>query len=611
MCGIIGYVGEGSADDFLLAGLKRLEYRGYDSAGIATLNAEDINVVKCEGNLDNLEELLNSHSTPGQIGIGHTRWATHGEPADCNSHPHQDCGGRFALVHNGIIENFQELKQELLAEGHDFTSETDTEVLVHLLEEEHCGNMPDALHRIEKRIEGSYALAVIDKETPERIFALRQESPLIVGKNGKSSYLASDMPALLKYTKDFYVLEDGDMAVLSRGNIEIYSGNGCDGVMDERYFQADWDAEMVDKEGYRHYMLKEIHEQPTVARRFLSGRVNRQQVNLPELEKLDPERFDKVMITACGTAYYSGLVGRHIIEELAQLPVQVELGSELRYKRNFIDENTLVVVVSQSGETADTLAALETAREKGASILALTNTASSTIAREADAVVDIKAGPEIAVASTKAYLAMLLGFYLLGLKLAGIKRTLPQAKLADYRQEVLMLPDRIETVLNRTEEICADLGEDISQAESVFFIGRNLDYNLALEGALKLKEISYLHAEALPAGELKHGTLALVEKGVPVFALMTREHLARKTLSNIEEVKAREGEVIALADEDIAEELLNKSEYREVFELPVGHELWAGVLLAVPLQLTAYYTARELERSIDKPRNLAKSVTVE
>ena len=622
MCGIIGYTGPRAADDILLAGLKRLEYRGYDSAGIATLHSDCLNVVKCEGSLADLESSLQAAETPGSTGIGHTRWATHGEPSDCNSHPHQDCGGRFAVVHNGIIENYKELKDDLKQDGHEFTSETDTEVLVHLLEEIYAGDMPAALRRIDSRLEGSYALAVLDRENPEQIHALRQDSPLVVGLGQEENFLASDMPALLEHTDEFYVLEDGDLAVISSSDVKLHAAAGeedgdrekaLEPDLSSRYFQADWDAEMVDKKGYDHYMLKEIHEQPTVARRFLGDRLKGDEISLDEVEKIwkENEEIDRIMITACGTAYYSGCVGRHVIEELAGIPVDVELGSELRYKQNFIDENTLVVVVSQSGETADTLAALEMASEKGASVLALTNTVSSSIARQADQVIAIKAGPEIAVASTKAYLAMLLGFYLLALKLADLRGTLPEPELDEYRREVLKLPDRIEATLNRTGDICRELAPELAEYESVFFIGRNLDYSLALEGALKLKEISYIHAESYPAGELKHGTLALVEEGVPVLALMTRRSLARKTLSNVEEVRARGGRLIVLASEEIAGRHPGLEESFRLIELPLAGELWAGVQMVIPLQLIAYYTARDLERSIDKPRNLAKSVTVE
>ncbi|SDL04863.1 glutamine--fructose-6-phosphate transaminase (isomerizing) [Halarsenatibacter silvermanii] len=608
MCGIVGYAGKEQADEFLLAGLKRLEYRGYDSAGIATLGDECVNVIKCKGSLDELEDCMETDNTAGEIGIGHTRWATHGVPADCNAHPHQGCEDRFALVHNGIIENYQKLKQDLLERGHKFDSETDTEVLAHLLEEEHESDVLQAMRSMREKIEGSYALAVVDREDSGGIYVLRQASPLVIGEGEDANFLASDIPALLEYTKDFYVLEDGDMAVIDEDEIDIYPGNGQ--AVEERYFHADWDAEMVEKQGYEHFMLKEIHEQPTVARRFLSDRLKQEEVKMPELEEIWQEDFEKVMITACGTAYYSGQVGRHIIEELARLPVDVEIASELRYKQNFIDEDTLVIVVSQSGETADTLAALEVAQKKGAKILALTNTASSSIARQSDAVVDIMAGPEIAVASTKAYLAMLLGFYLLGLKLAELRGTLSQSELSDYRREILKLPDRIESTLHRTEPQCQKLAETIVDYDSIFFIGRNLDYSLALEGALKLKEISYIHAESYPAGELKHGTLALVEEGVPVFALMTRGKLARKTLSNVEEVKARGGRVIAVASSQLMEERA-EDEFYELIKLPVSNELWAGVIAVIPLQLTAYYAAKELDCSIDKPRNLAKSVTVE
>ncbi len=606
MCGIIGYAGKAGAENFLLQGLKKLEYRGYDSAGIAVLDEDEMQVVKCQGTLDELEKRLREESPRGYLGIGHTRWATHGVPSDANSHPHQDCQGRFALVHNGIIENYQTLKAELRSAGHSFCSETDTEVLVHLLEEIHQGDMIDALRELQKKLAGSYALAVVDNREPEKIYALRQESPLVIGLGEQENYLASDMPALLNATRKFHILEDGELAVLKEDDISIFSPAGD--KIDAEIFQADWDAEMVKKQGYEHFMLKEIYEQPTVARRLLSAYLDRDRLELPEITETWNDDINRVLITACGTAYYSGLVGRHILEELANLPVEVEISSELRYKKNFLDENSLTLVVSQSGETADTLAALKLAKSRGSRVLALTNTPGSSIAREADAVVDLKAGPEIAVASTKAYSAMLTALYLTGLKLAELRATLPERELLTYRRELLKLPEKITAALNRVEDSCREAADYLKNCSSMFFIGRNLDYSLALEGALKLKEISYLHAEAYPAGELKHGTLALVEEGVPVMALFTRRCLVSKTLSNVKEVKARGGRVIAIAT---AGTIDDKEEFDQFIELPACNELWAGVLTVLPLQLLAYHTAHSLGCSIDKPRNLAKSVTVE
>jgi len=606
MCGIIGYAGKAGAEEFLLQGLKRLEYRGYDSAGIAVLDENEIQVVKCQGTLEKLEKRLRQERARGYLGIGHTRWATHGVPSDTNSHPHQDCQERFALVHNGIIENYQTLKADLKSAGHSFCSETDTEVLVHLLEEIHQGEMVTALRELQNRLVGSYALAVVDNREPDKIYALRQESPLVIGLGEEENYLASDMPALLNATSKFHILEDGDLAVLSENDISIFSSEGKEVKAD--IFQADWDDEMVQKQGYEHFMLKEIYEQPTVARRLLSAYLEPDRVNLPELTEIWDDEIDRVLITACGTAYYSGLAGRHILEELANLPVEVEIASELRYKKNFLDDKSLLLVVSQSGETADTLAALKLGKNSGSRVLALTNTIGSSIAREADAVIDLKAGPEIAVASTKAYLAMLTAFYLTGIKLAGLRATLPERELHSYRQELLKLPEKITAALDRVEESSRKAADYLKDYNSMFYIGRNLDYSLALEGALKLKEISYLHAEAYPAGELKHGTLALVEEGVPVMAIFTRRGLVSKTLSNVKEVKARGGKVIAIATAGTVED---KAEFDKFIELPACNELWAGVLTVLPLQLLAYHTAHRLGCSIDKPRNLAKSVTVE
>ncbi len=606
MCGIIGCAGRKKAQEFLMQGLKKLEYRGYDSAGLAVLNGDELKVVKAEGELNKLAEKLNSRSLEGSLGIGHTRWATHGIPSDENSHPHQDCQERFALVHNGIIENYQELQEDLEAQGHTFSSDTDTEVLAHLIEEIYEKDMISSLQKLKEKTTGSYALAVIDRKNPGKIYALRQDSPLVIGLGEKENYLASDMPALLNVTSEFKILEDGEMAVIDSENVRIISADNQ--TVKRAIFKADWDAEMVEKKGYEHFMLKEIYEQPIVARRILGEYLDEYQVKIPELNDIWDKDIERIMITACGTAYYAGLVGKHVLAELAHLPVEVEIASELRYQRDFLTENTLVIVVSQSGETADSLAALKKAQAKGCKVLAITNTPGSSIARSSDVVINIMAGPEIAVASTKAYLAMLIAFYLLALKLAELREELSRKKLAVHRRELLRLPEKITATLNRVEKQCQKIADYLKDQQSIFFIGRNLDYSLSLEGALKLKEISYLHAESYPAGELKHGTLALVEEGVPVIAIMTQKELAPKTLSNIKEVTARNGRVIAVVSGGI---ITSQEDLDEVIEVPLCNGLWAGALTVLPLQLLAYHTAKILGRSIDKPRNLAKSVTVE
>ncbi len=607
MCGIVGYTGNNNAAELLVNGLKNLEYRGYDSAGIAVLNEHKLDLYKSKGSLDKLEKKLEDN---GKIvagtGIGHTRWATHGEPSDYNSHPHSDCTGKITIVHNGIIENYQVLKEELLRKDHKFNSKTDSEVVVHLLEDLYDGDMVQALIEVDKLLEGSYAIVAISEEEPETIYGLKKDSPLVAGIGNKENYLASDIPALLSKTKDFYIFEDDEIAKVDREKIEFYDLDGK--LLEKAVFEANWDADMVDKKGYDHFMLKEINEQPDVARRIMADRFTESDIDLEELEEILAQGYEKVMITACGTAYHSGLIGRFLIEEFADIPVDVEVASELRYKKNFIDENTLMIVVSQSGETADTLAALRLAKRQGARVVALTNAIGSSVDRESDASFQLMAGPEISVASTKAYVAMVLVFYLLALKLGKLNNNIPEARFKELIAGLKRLPYRIEETTKEFEGIAKEIASSIKDYQSIFFIGRNIDYALALEGALKLKEISYIHAEAHPAGELKHGSLALIENGVPVFAITTRENIAMKTLSNIEEVMARGGQVNLITAKNIE---YDKIEVANKLILPEIDNIWSSVLAAIPLQLIAYYTALELDRNIDKPRNLAKSVTVE
>lgn len=608
MCGIVGYIGDKDISSTLLEGLKRLEYRGYDSAGIAVRVNGEIDVVKKKGKLKELEGLVTKNPPIGKLGIGHTRWATHGSPSDYNSHPHKDCSGKFVVVHNGIIENFQQLKEDLEDKGHIFESETDTEVIAHLLEEHHTKDMRDTIVRVTELLEGSYALAILYKEEPEKIFAVRQDSPLIVGLGENENYIASDIPAFLQYTSDFYILDEGQFAEVSQDHIKIYDNNGNE--IEKEIFKVDWDAEMAEKGGYDHFMLKEIHEQPDALRRVLSQRVSPGEISLDEINMSLDEiaSFNKIHIVACGTAYYSGMIGKYIIEQLSRLTVEIDVASEFRYRDPILDNRTLVVVVSQSGETADTLAGLRLAQKKGAKVLALTNVVGSTIAREAEEVLYLHAGPEIAVASTKAYITMVAGFYLLSLYLAKARGTLSSEKLDEYIDEVLKLPELADETLASCEEIIKGRAKVYHLQEDAFFIGRNTDYTLALEGALKLKEISYIHAEAYPAGELKHGPLALIIDGVPVIAIATRMSLYDKTLSNIKEVKARGADVTAIAFE--GEKEVEKS-VDHVIYIPRINEIFSGVLAIIPLQLLAYYTALERGYDVDQPRNLAKSVTVE
>lgn len=604
MCGIVGYIGDKDAAPILMEGLKKLEYRGYDSAGIAVNNDHEIEVVKKEGKLKGLEASLAGTPLQGSIGIGHTRWATHGKPSDENSHPHCDCTQDFVIVHNGIIENFQELKEELLAEGHQFKSETDTEVIPHLLEDYYDGDLKEAIVHLTDRLKGSYALAVLSRRQPGTIMAVRKDSPLIIGKGDGENYLASDIPAFLEYTDQFFIMDDGEIAEISSDHIQLYDSEG--NPFDKDIFVVDWDAEMAEKGGYDHFMLKEIHEQPDALRRVLHNRVSPAGVDLSEITL--PESFNKIMLIACGTASYSCRMGKYVIEELVRIPVDVELGSEIRYRDPLFDDETLVIVVSQSGETADTLAGLRMAKEKGAKVLAITNVVGSSIAREADEVFYLNAGPEIAVASTKAYSTMVASFYLLAVKLAGLKNTISQKRQQELIDDILRIPDLAAKIIEDNEENIKKIAGVYKNSNKAFYIGRNTDYPLVMEGALKLKEIAYIQAEAYAAGELKHGTLALIEDDVPVIAVATRRKIFEKTLSNIKEVKARGADVTALAF-DYAHDIVAAVD-NTIF-IPSIQGILSGVLAIIPLQMLAYYTALELGCDIDQPRNLAKSVTVE
>ncbi|MBX6352419.1 MAG: glutamine--fructose-6-phosphate transaminase (isomerizing) [Thermoflavifilum sp.] len=608
MCGIVGYIGFRDAQNVLIGGLRKLEYRGYDSAGIAVLDSGRIEIQKSVGRLANLEDRLGGRPLPGHIGIGHTRWATHGRPSDENAHPHSDCSGRFALVHNGIIENYLALREELLAKGHQFTSETDTEVVAHLVEELYNGDFLQTMVQVGKRLRGAYALLVMAKDHPGTLIAMRKASPLVVGQAEGEHFVASDIPALLEYTRDVFVLEDGELAVVTKDGASFYTLSGD--PVEKEPLHVTWDAVAAERGGYPHFMLKEIHEQPKAIRDTLLGRLTEDgQVALDDLTLPEGfvEKLDRVHIVACGTSWHAGLVGKAVMEKLARLPVEVDIASEYRYRDVVDSDGTWVIVISQSGETADTLAALRMAKQRGRRVLAITNVVGSSVAREADDVLITWAGPEIAVASTKAYTTQLVVLYLVAVYLGLARGTLQAAEARDILSAMQDLPQLAEQVLDTAPQI-ERFAKRYAGVHDTFFIGRGLDYSVALEGALKLKEISYIHAEAYAAGELKHGTLALITEGVPVIALATQTELYEKTLSNIKEVKARDAFVLGLTW--VGDDDLEKS-VDEVIYLPKTLPLLAPILTVVPLQLLAYYAAVARGNDVDKPRNLAKSVTVE
>ncbi|WP_334109535.1 glutamine--fructose-6-phosphate transaminase (isomerizing) [Thermodesulfitimonas autotrophica] len=607
MCGIIGYTGKQEALPLLIAGLKRLEYRGYDSAGVAVIGEGRVAVCKKEGKIAVLEGALNGNFPPGCTGIGHTRWATHGAPTDANAHPHLDCTGRLAVVHNGIIENYLALREQLVAQGHRFVSETDTEVIPHLLEEFYAGDLLAAVKRVIPLLRGSFALAAVAVDEPTRVVAARFDSPLIVGLGEGENFVASDIPAILSATRRTYVLDDGEIADVRPEGVTVYDRDGSSRT--KEVFVVNWDAAQAEKAPYPHFMLKEIHEQPQVIRETLRGRIEGTEIAFPGL-KLDPgflKSLRRLYITACGTAYHAGLIGKMLIERLVRIPVEADIASEFRYRDPLLGPGDLLVVVSQSGETADTLAALREAKAKGATVLAITNVVGSSVAREAHEVLYTWAGPEIAVASTKAYVAQVVLFTLLAVYLARLRESAPPELLRELAAGLPGLSEAVQAVLAREEEIAALAGARKGW-EHTFFIGRGLDWAVACEGALKLKEISYIHAEAYAAGELKHGTLALVTEGVPVIALATQPALWEKMQSNIKEVKARGADVLAVTGAKAAEIVAVAD---EAICLPPVHPLLAPVVAVVPLQLFAYYAAVARGCDVDRPRNLAKSVTVE
>ncbi|MBQ4403440.1 MAG: glutamine--fructose-6-phosphate transaminase (isomerizing) [Selenomonadaceae bacterium] len=609
MCGIVGYIGDKKAAPILLDGLTKLEYRGYDSAGIAVDCGENIFIEKSVGRLDALKDKLRNNLPEGTVGIGHTRWATHGRPSDLNAHPHTDCHGDFVVVHNGIIENYLPLKEKLLERGHKFSSETDTEVVAHLLEEFYRGDFVAAVREVLSRIEGSYSLAFMAKAQPDILICAKQDNPLIIGLGKGENFIASDIPAIINHTRQTYILNDGELALVKKNSVEILNRQGE--RVDKKIFHVTWNAEAAEKGGYEHFMLKEINEQPKAVRDTMSKRIAKDggAIVLDELnwDKNFLDGVDKIYIVACGTAYHAGLVGKFYIEKLARKLVEVDLASEYRYRDPIVDEKTLVIVVSQSGETSDTLAALKESKRLGAKTLAITNVVGSSIAREAHQVIHTWAGPEIAVASTKAYTTQLILMFMLALYMAQICGTLAEKRIRELICKLKKIPAQISETLSDVEPI-KTFARQYGFNEDVFYIGRSLDYDVALEGALKLKEISYIHAEAYASGELKHGTLALIVEGVPVIALATQKSVYEKTLSNIKEVKARDAIVIGIAAAGDTE--LEKYLDHVIF-VPETDELLIPLLTVVPLQLLAYYAAITRGCDVDKPRNLAKSVTVE
>ena len=608
MCGIVGYIGNMQAAPILLDGLAKLEYRGYDSAGISVFNGENIDTVKTKGKIKDLRELTDDgKNIHGTVGIGHTRWATHGEPSDVNSHPHVNASETIAVVHNGIIENYLELKNRLISRGYVFQSETDTEVVTLLMDYYFDGDLLKTLAKVMTRIEGSYALGIINKDNPDEIIAVKKDSPLIVGLSEEGNYIASDIPAVLKHTRKIYILEDGEIVKLTRDGVTVY--NEDMDVIEKEVTEIQWDVSAAEKGGYEHFMMKEIHEQPKAVRDTVFPRLRDDEVFIHELRMTDEQirNLRKIFIIACGSAYHAGVTGKYVIEELSRIPVEVDLASEFRYRNPILEDNTLVIIISQSGETADTLAAMREAKRHGVRTLAVVNVVGSSIAREADDVLYTWAGPEIAVATTKGYTSQLSALYLLALHFAKIREKVSDTEYHEMIQELKTLPEKIESMLENKERI-QYLANKYIGLKDVFFLGRGIDYASALEASLKLKEISYVHSEAYAAGELKHGTISLIEKGTLVVALVTQELLYGKIVSNIVEVRTRGAFVLAVTNED-NKDIEKNADY--VFYIPKTNRMFTGLMTTIPLQLFAYYVAVAKGCDVDQPRNLAKSVTVE
>lgn len=608
MCGIVGYIGKKEAAPILLDGLAKLEYRGYDSAGLAVFDGNDINIIKAKGRLQVLRELTgDGNALKGGIGIGHTRWATHGAPSVTNSHPHHNQKETIAVVHNGIIENYMKLKQKLVNKGYVFVSETDTEVVAHLLDYYYNGNPVETIAKVMHRVEGSYALGIIFKEFPDKLYAVRKDSPLIVGVSKDENFIASDVPAILKYTRDVYFIENEEIVELSEKDVHFYNADVEE--IEKEISKIEWDISAAEKSGYEHFMLKEIYEQPKALRDTISPRVKNNEIVIDELTLTEEEikNIKKIFIVACGSAYHAGVNGKYVIEGVSRIPVEVDLASEFRYRNPILEDGTLVVVISQSGETADSIAALREAKARGVKVLGIVNVVGSTIARESDNVMYTWAGPEIAVATTKAYSTQLVALYLLAMYFGKVKGTLKGEEYADMVNEIMALPDKVQTILGDKENIQFFANRYVG-AKDVFFIGRGQDYAVSLEGSLKLKEISYIHSEAYAAGELKHGTISLIEEGTLVAAVITNEELYKKTLSNVVEVRTRGAFVLAVTNED---NVIDKNTADYVIYIPKTHKYFTSSLAVIPLQLFGYYVSVGRGCDVDKPRNLAKSVTVE
>ena len=608
MCGIIGYIGMRGATPLLLEGLKRMEYRGYDSAGVAVMNGTGVETRKAAGKISQLERALATKPVEGDTGIGHTRWATHGVPNECNAHPHVDCKGDIAVVHNGIIENSGTLKKGLEARGHEFASDTDTEVIAHLIEEAFDENLEDAVIEALWQIEGTYGIAVVSSKDRNKIVAARKGSPLLIGLGDGEYYVASDVSAILAQTREVVYLDDGDVAVLTRDGYTILNQRAQE--LERGVSKIDWDLDQIERGGFDHFMLKEIFEQPATIENCMRGRLLPDQgtSKLGGLNMSDEEllKFDNILITACGTSWHSALIGEHMLESLARIPVEVEYASELRYRNPIVTDKTLCIVISQSGETADTLAAMREAKSRGARTYGIVNVVGSTIARESDGGIYVHAGPEIGVASTKAFTSQVIALLLFTLKLARL-RTLSMVDGKEIIEELQKLPSKIQSVLDRAGEV-EKIADDFKNAQNFLYLGRGYSFPTALEGALKLKEISYIHAEGYPAAEMKHGPIALIDENMPVLFITPHDAVFDKVVSNVQEVKARGGRVIAITTRD-EESLEGKLDYE--FRIPETKDMLTPVLASIPLQLLAYYIAVKRGANVDQPRNLAKSVTVE
>lgn len=608
MCGIVGYIGNEQAAPVLLDGLAKLEYRGYDSAGLAVYDGNEIEIVKAKGRLQALRDLTNDgDGLKGTLGIGHTRWATHGEPTVSNAHPHFNKEKTIAVVHNGIIENYQPLREKLISKGYTFSSETDTEVVAHLLDYYYEGNPLQAIETVMQRVQGSYALGILFKDFPDKMYAVRKDSPLIVGASKEGNFIASDVPAILKYTRDVYFIENREICELSRDGIVFY--NEDLETINKETKTIEWDIEAAEKGGYEHFMLKEIYEQPKAVLDTISPRIKGDKIVIDELDMTEEEikKLRRIYIVGCGSAYHVGVTGKYVIEKITRIPVEVDLASEFRYRNPILEKDSMVIIISQSGETADSLAALRKAQELGIKVLGIVNVVGSTIAREADNVLYTWAGPEISVATTKAYSTQLSALYLLAMQLADVRGVISEEEYSDMLTELKNLPDKIQEILGDKERI-QWFASKYANAKDVFFLGRGVDYATALEGSLKLKEISYIHSEAYAAGELKHGTISLIEDGILTVAVVTQPDLYEKMISNIVEVRTRGGYIFTLTNKGncVMEDTSDFTVY-----IPKTHPCFAPSLAVIPLQLFGYYVSVAKGLDVDKPRNLAKSVTVE